>query len=63
MQPYTGEVTFELHHMDTDSFIFSLKTIKRLIEDLIHFKEDSCFIDFGLSHELYSKDFKKLLDG
>ena len=34
MQPYFGEDNLELHYLDTDSFIFSFKPIKSLIEDL-----------------------------
>ena len=45
MQPYFGEDNLELHYLDTDSFIFSFKPIKSLIEDLKHFKEDFDFSD------------------
>ena len=61
MQPYFGEDKLELHYLDTDSFIFSFKPIKSLIEDLKHFKEDFGFSDLDPSHELYSKDNKKVI--
>ena len=61
MQSYFGEVNLELHYLDTDSFIFSFKPIKSLIEDLKHFKVDFDFSDLDPSHELYSKDIKKVI--
>ena len=51
-QQYFGEDNLELHYLDTDSFIFSFKSIKSLIEDLKHFKEDFEFSDLDPSHEL-----------
>ena len=60
MQPYYGEDNLELHYLDTDSFIFSFKPIKSLIEDLKYFKECFDFSDLDPSHELYSKDNKKV---
>ena len=56
MQPYFGEDNLELHDLDTDSFVFSFRPIKSLIEDLKNFKEDFDFSDLDSSHELYSKD-------
>ena len=61
MQPYFGEDNLELHYLDIDSFIFSFKPIKSLIEDLKHFKEDFDFSDLDPSHELYSKANKKMI--
>ena len=61
MQPYFGENNLELHYLDTDSFIFSFKPIKSLIEDLKHFKEDFDFSDLDPSHELYSEANKKVI--
>ena len=60
MQPYVGEDNLELLYLDFDSFIFSFKPIKSLIEDLKHFKEDFDFSDLDPSHELYSEDNKKV---
>ena len=51
----------ELLYLDTDSFIFSFKPIKSLIEDLKHFKEDFDFSNLDPSHELYSEDNKKVV--
>ena len=61
MQPYFGEDNLELHYLDTDSFIFSFKPIKSLIEDLKYFKEDFNFSDLDPSHELYSEANKKVI--
>ena len=58
MQPYFGEDNLELHYLDTDSFIFSFKPIKSLIEDLKHFKDDFDFSDLDPSHELFSNEKK-----
>ena len=61
MQPYFSEDNLELHYLDTDSFIFSFKPKKRLIEGLKYFREDFDFKDLDPSHELYSKDNKKVI--
>ena len=61
MQPYFGEDNLELHYLDTDSFIFSFRPIKCLIEDLKHFEEDFDFSDLDPSHELYSEANKKVI--
>ena len=61
MQPYFGEDNLELLYLDTDSFIFSFKPIKSLIEDLKHFKEDFDFSDLDPSHELYSEANQKVI--
>ena len=61
MQPYFGEDNLELYYLDTDSFIFSFKPIKSLIEDLKHFKDDFDFSDLDPSHELYSNENKKVI--
>ena len=60
-QPYFGEDNLDLHFLDTDSFIFSFKPIKSLIEDLGNFKEDFDFSDLDPSHELYSEANKKVI--
>ena len=59
MQPNFGGDNLELHYLDTDSFTYSFKPIKNLIEDLKHFKEDFDFSDLDPSHELYSEANKK----
>ena len=59
MRPYFGEHNLELPYLDTDSFIFSFKPIKSLIEELNYFKEDFDFSYLDPSHELYSEVNKK----
>ena len=61
MQPYFGEDKLELRYLDTDSFIFSFRPIKILIEHLKQFKEGFDFSDLDPSHELYSKDNRKVI--
>ena len=61
MQLYFGKDNLELHFLDTDSFIFSFKPIKSLIEDLKHFKDDFDFSDLDPSLELYSEINKKVV--
>ena len=61
MQPYFGEHSLEIHYLDTDSFIFSFKPIESLIESLKYFKEAFDFSDQDPSHELFSKDNKKVI--
>ena len=62
MQPNFVEDNLELHYLDTDSFKFSFKPIKSLIENLKFFKEDDFdFSDLDPSHELYSKVNKKFI--
>ena len=60
MQPYFGKENLELHYLDTDSFIFSFKPIQSLFEDITYFKGDFDFRDLDPSHELFSKDKKKV---
>ena len=61
MQQYFGKGNLQLHYLDTDSYIFSFKPIKSLIEDLKYFTEDFDFSDLDPSHELYPEDNKKVI--
>ena len=61
MQPFFGEDNLGLHYLDTDSFIFSFKPIKNLIEDIKYFLDVFDFSDLDPSQELYSKDNKKII--
>ena len=62
MPPCFGEDTLNTHHLQTDSFIFSIKPSKGLIGHIKHFKQDFGFTDLDLSQELYSEDIKKVID-
>ena len=53
MKPFSGEDYLEFRHFNTDSFVFSCKSIKGLIEDIKLFEEDFDFSDLDSSHELY----------
>ena len=52
MQPYFGEDKLELSCSDTDSFKFSFKPFKRLVQEIKHFKGLFGFSDVDPSHEL-----------
>ena len=56
IQPYSRENKSEIHVLERDSFIFSSKSIKGLIEDLIQFKEDFDFSYSDSSRELFSEE-------
>ena len=60
MQPCFGEDILEFHYLDTDSFKFSFKPIKTLIENLKYFKKDFDFSDLNASNELHSEDNRKV---
>ena len=59
MQPFCGEDKLELHYSDTDSFTFSIKLIKSLLEDFNYFG-DFAFSCLDLSYELYSEIIKQV---
>ena len=61
MQPFFGGDNLDLQYLATDSFIFSFRPIKSLIEDLKDFTNDSDFCELDQPHELYSKDSKKVI--
>ena len=61
MQPYFGKDNLELHYTDCDSFNFSIKPIKSLIEDLKQFKEYFDFSDLDPTREIYSEGNKKVI--
>ena len=52
LQSYFGKNNLRLHYLDTDSFIFSAKSFKSLIEDIKNFREDFDLSDLDPSHEL-----------
>ena len=56
MQPYFRENNLKLPYLDTDSFIYSLKPIRILVEDLKNFEGGFDFSDLDPSHEAYSQD-------
>ena len=59
LQPYFGQVNFQLHYMDTGSFVLGVNT-KDIIKDL---KKLEDIFDFSLldkTHELFSNKNKKV---
>ena len=58
MQANCGQDNLELHYIDTDCFIFSLKPIESLFEDLNIFEEEFDFSDLDPSQELFSKNIR-----
>ena len=60
LQPYFGQVKFQLHYMDTDSFVLSVNT-KDIIKDLKNFEDIFDFSNVDENHELFSNKNKKLI--
>ena len=59
LQPCFGKETFQLHCMDTDSFIFSVNT-RDIIEDLKNSEDMFDFSNLDKNHEIISKKNKKV---
>ena len=57
LQPYFGQKNIQLHYMDTESFVLSVKTkdIIKNLEDIFNFS------NLDENHELFSKKNKKLI--
>ena len=53
LQTYFGQENIQLHYMDTDSFVLSVKTKK--LEDMFD------FINLDKNHELFSNKNKKVI--
>ena len=60
LQPYFGIENIQLHYLDTDSFVLSLKT-KNIIQDLYKLREYFDFSNLNKDHELFSNINKKVL--
>ena len=54
LQPYFGQENFQLHYMDTDSFILSVNT-KDIIKDSKNLEDKFDFSNLDKNHELFSK--------
>ena len=59
LQPYFGQENFQLHYMDTDSFVLSVKT-KDIIKDLKKLESIFDFSNLDKNHELFSNKIKKV---
>ena len=60
LQPYFGQESIQLHYIDTDAFVLSLKT-KDIIKDLKNLEDIFDFSNLDKNHELFSKKNKKVI--
>ena len=60
LQPYFGQENLQLHYIDTDSFVLSIKT-KDIIEDLYNLKDLFDFSNLNENHKLFSNENKKVV--
>ena len=60
LQPYFGQENLQLHYVDTDSMILSMKT-KDIIKDLKDLEDIFDFSNLDKKHELYSEKNKKVI--
>ena len=58
LQPYFGQENIQLHYMDCDSFILSIKS-ENIISDLKHLGDIFDFSNIDEDHELFSEKKKK----
>ena len=60
LQPYFGQENLQLHYVDTDGMILSMKT-KGIIKDLKNLEDIFDFSNLDKKHELYSEKNKKVI--
>ena len=60
LQPYFGQENLQLHYMDCDSFVLSIKS-ENIIKDLKQLEYIFDFSNIDENHELYSEKNKKVL--
>ena len=60
LQPYFGQENIQLHYIDTDAFVLSLKT-KDIIKDLKNLEDIFDFSNLDKNYELFSKKNKKVI--
>ena len=60
LQPYFGQENIQLHYMDTDSFVLSVKT-KDIIKDLKNLEVIFDFSNLNKNHELFSNKNKTII--
>ena len=60
LQPYFGQKKLQLHYIDTDGMILSMKT-KDIIKDLKNLEDIFDFSNLDENHELFSKKNKKVI--
>ena len=60
LQPYFGQENLQLHYIDTDGKILSMRT-EKIIKDLKNLEDISDFSNLDKNHELYSNKNKKVI--
>ena len=60
LQPYFGQENIQLHYIDTDAFVLSLKT-QDIIKDLKNLEDIFDFSNLDKTHELFSNKNKKVI--
>ena len=60
LQPYFGQEILQLHYIDTDGMILSMKT-ENIIIDLKNLKDIFDFSNLDENHELFSNKNKKTI--
>ena len=60
LQPYFGQENLQLHYIDTDGMILSMKT-ENIIKNLKNLEDIFDFSNFDKNHELYSNKNKKVI--
>ena len=60
LHPYFGQENIQLHYMDCDSFVLSIKS-ENIIKDLKNLEDIFDFSNIDENHELYSEKNKKVL--
>ena len=60
LQPYFGQENLQLHYIDTDGMILSMKT-KDIIKDLKTLEDVFDFSNLDENHELFSEKNKKII--
>ena len=60
LQPYFGQENLQLHYLDTDGMILSMKT-ENIIKDLKNLEDIFDFSNSDENHELYSEKNKKVI--
>ena len=60
LQPYFGQENLQLHYLDTDGMILSMKT-ENIIKDLTNLEDIFDFSNLDQNHELFSEKNKKVI--
>ena len=60
LQPYFGQETLQLHYIDTDGMILSMKT-ENIIKDLKNLEDIFDFSNLDENHDLFSNKNKKVI--